>query len=290
LQKFVGGAVTILFIGLLLFPLTTGNAYDSEVEGKYELFGISYGNSKFPEDKIFLNGSKDKKVSFEWIFWLAKGNDKTILIDTGFDDETLAEKWKIKNYTAPQNKLKLLGLSPDDITDVILTHAHWDHLGSLSSYKKATVWIQQEEYDQLQKLFLEKKSSKSGVRFEDLAVLETINKEGRLKLINDDSEIFEGFALTAGGSHTKGSQYVTVETLDGAVIIAGDNAYMYENIRRHKPIGSSVDYDANLSVIREMHKKAASPFFILPGHDPKVFRWFPEIADGIVHITTTERF
>jgi glyoxylase-like metal-dependent hydrolase (beta-lactamase superfamily II) len=290
LQKFVGGAVTILFIGLLLFPLTTGNAYDSEVDGKYELFGISYGNSKFRKDKVFLNESKNKKVSFEWIFWLAKGNDKTILIDTGFDDEILAKKWKIKNYTAPQNKLKLLGLSPDDITDVILTHAHWDHLGSLSSYKKATVWIQQIEYDHLQKLFLEKKSGKSGVRFEDLTVLETLNKEGRLKLINDDSEIFEGFALTAGGSHTKGSQYVTVETIDGAVIIAGDNAYMYENIRRHKPIGSSVDYDENLSVIRDMHKKAASPFFILPGHDPKVLRWFPEIADGIVHITTTERY
>ena len=87
-----------------------------------------------------------------------------------------------------------------------------------------------------------------------------------------------------GGYHTPASQYVTVETLDGPTIIAGDSTYVYLNNRWHKPIGSAVDHAANLATIREMHRKAASPFLILPGHDPRVMRWFPRISKGIVEI------
>ena len=88
-----------------------------------------------------------------------------------------------------------------------------------------------------------------------------------------------------GGYHTPGTQYVTVETLDGPTIIAGDNTYTYRNNRWHKPIGSAIDHAGNLATIREMHRKAASPFLILPGHDPLVMKWFPRVSEGIVQIT-----
>jgi hypothetical protein len=61
---------------------------------------------------------------------------------------------------------------------------------------------------------------------------------------------------------------------------------MYENIQKHKPVGSTIDIEANLLTLRDMHKQAASPFFILPGHDPRIFKWFPEVRDKIIEIKT----
>ena len=288
MQKLVGGLIAVIFIGLLVFPFTTGSTYSKAIDGKYEIFGISYGDSKFREDKVFLDGSENKKVSFEWLFWLVKGNGKTILVDTGFDEDDLAVKWNIQNYISPQKQLERLDIRPEDVTDVILTHAHWDHIGSLHLYTNANVWLQQSEYDFIKGLVSEDVSETNGFRYKDLKLLKQIEEEGRLKLASGESIIFNGITLTPGGTHTPGSQYVTIETADGSVIIAGDDAYMYENIRRHKPIGSASDYEANLTTIRDMHKKAASPFFILPGHDPKVLRWFPKVTENIIQITTTE--
>jgi glyoxylase-like metal-dependent hydrolase (beta-lactamase superfamily II) len=104
-------------------------------------------------------------------------------------------------------------------------------------------------------------------------------------LIEGDLEIAPGIVARAGGSHTPGSQHVTVATREGPVVIAGDATYLYWNNQRHVPVGTSVDPWANLEAIRAMQREAASPFLVLPGHDRRVMDWFPEVGDGIVHIT-----
>jgi glyoxylase-like metal-dependent hydrolase (beta-lactamase superfamily II) len=92
--------------------------------------------------------------------------------------------------------------------------------------------------------------------------------------------------MTLSADHTPGHQYVTVDTLDGPVIIGGDATYLYHNNQWQVSIGAAFDHEANLSAIREMQRRAASPFLVLPGHDPLVMEWFPEVSEGIVHITT----
>jgi glyoxylase-like metal-dependent hydrolase (beta-lactamase superfamily II) len=80
-----------------------------------------------------------------------------------------------------------------------------------------------------------------------------------------------------------------VNATDGPVVIAGDEAYVYENIQWHEPIGSASYPGANLLTIREMHGLALSPFFILPGHDPRVMDWFPNVSKGVVEIAAVGR-
>ena len=60
---------------------------------------------------------------------------------------------------------------------------------------------------------------------------------------------------------------------------------MYRNNRSHIPIGSAFDQDANLRSIEAMQREAASPFMILPGHDPRVMTFFPQVSEGVAHIT-----
>ena len=123
------------------------------------------------------------------------------------------------------------------------------------------------------------------MRWQDVRLLLEAEQAGRLQLIRGAQELVPGITMTSGGAHTPGSQYVTVETLDGPVIIAGDVSYTYRNNQRHIPIGTTVDWRENLATIKAMQRQAASPFLLLPGHDPLVLKWFPPVADGVVHIT-----
>jgi len=69
------------------------------------------------------------------------------------------------------------------------------------------------------------------------------------------------------------------------VVLAGDNCILYWNHFKRIPIGRSVDVQDNLNTILIMQKKAGSPYYLVPGHDPMIMDLFPEISDGIVQIT-----
>jgi len=287
LQAMANGFAIVIVSLLLIFPWVFKSAANiSENPDRYRVYAVHYGKSSYTEGKILKGGSSSKKLPFAWYFWIIQGQDRTILVDTGFSDSRMAKKWKFRGYVKPLTRLKQLGISPTDVTDVIVTHAHWDHIGNLAAYKKAKIWMQEEEYKYARSKVNPTKERAKGMRWEDVEQLISAEKEGRLHLVQGDNTLTPGITMTLSGGHTPGSQYVTVETLDGPVIIAGDETYLYKNNRRHQPIGNAVDHEANLIAIKQMHRRAASPFFIVPGHDRLVLRKFPTVANGVVQITS----
>ena len=93
-----------------------------------------------------------------------------------------------------------------------------------------------------------------------------------------------GITAYTGGKHTYASQYVGVHTAQGTVVVASDNAYLYENLERHAAIAQTLDAQSNLQAQDRMKKIASSPRLIVPGHDPAVFQRFHRAGPGAVNV------
>jgi len=263
---------------------TPSSRWNSTASGSaYEVYAVRYGTLKsFPLAGLVKGEDKNKKIDIALMIWLIRGNGRNILVDSGFYRDPFMKQWKPADYMKPSAAISKLGLKPEDITDVIISHAHWDHCDGTDLFPKARVWIQKEEFEYYDQPEHQKGT---GVFAVDMAMLEKIKAEGRLELVDgDDKTIISGISVYTGGRHTYASQYVGVNTSKGIVILASDNVYLYENIEKSLPIPATFDVELNLRAQERMKKLAASPDLIIPGHDPAVFVKFPKPGDGIALI------
>ena len=253
----------------------------------YEVFAISYGViPDFPVASLVAGADRSRKIDIQMMVWLLKGsNGSNILVDTGFYRDKFFKQWKVNDFIKPSEAIAKAGLKPEDISDVIITHMHWDHADGMDLFPKARVWIQNDEYVYYTGEAWQAKSSHGGIEPEDVLALVRLNTEGRVRLVKgDDQEAIEGIRFYTGGRHTYASQYVSVNTKAGTAIIASDNCYLYENLDKHAPIAQTLDAASNLKAQDRMKQLASSPRLIVPGQDPAVFTRFPSPGNGVAKI------
>ncbi len=128
-----------------------------------------------------------------------KGNNgKHILLDAGFlNDIDDAKEFGVTNYVRPDSAIAKLIIKAEDITDIILSHPHWDHIDGLSLFPKAHTWIQKEDYNYFVGAAWQNGGNNGGFNKGDIRMLVDLNLAGRLTLVDGDQEIFPG--ISGGG-------------------------------------------------------------------------------------------
>jgi glyoxylase-like metal-dependent hydrolase (beta-lactamase superfamily II) len=253
---------------------------------QYEVYAIRYATiPDFPVAALIQGADPARKLDIAMTVWLVRGNGRNILVDSGFYREQLFKQWKVNDFVKPSDALAPLGVKPEDITDVIITHMHWDHADGMDLFPKARIWLQKDEYAYYTGEAWQRKGAHGGIDPDDVLAVVKLNLEGRVGLVNGDAqEIMPGVTCYIGGKHTYQSQYVGVTSKEGTVILASDNMYLYENLEKHAPIAQTLDADSNLRAQDRMKQLAASPKLIIPGHDPAVFEKFPKVNKEVVKI------
>lgn len=252
---------------------------------RYEVSAISYGVlPDFPVAGLVAGADTARRMDIQMMVWLVQGpGGRNVLVDSGFWRERMVRNWKPRDFVRPSEALAKVKLDPAQVTDVVITHLHWDHAGGVDLFPNARVWIQKEEYDYYRTPAV--RATRTGVDAEDLAVLERLEAQGKLMLIPGDAQqILPGITVYTGGKHTYASQYVGVSTAAGTVVLASDNLYLYENLEKRVPIAQTLDPASNLRAQERMLRIASSPRLIVPGHDPAVFMRFPTPGGGVARI------
>ncbi len=252
---------------------------------KYEVYAIRYGTLKdFKVSGLVAGADPARKMDIALMFWLVKGEGRNVLVDCGFYRDQFMKQWKPADYEKPSVAIERAGLKADDVTDIIITHIHWDHADGFDLFPKAKIWIQKDEIEYYAGEAWNGKK-RTAADPDDILGLVKLNTQGRVGLVNGDAqEILPGITCYIGGKHTFQSQFVGVKTATGTVVLASDNVYMYENMEKHVPIAATLDADSNLRAQDRMRQIASNPKLIIPGHDPAVMKNFPEVAPGVVKI------
>jgi glyoxylase-like metal-dependent hydrolase (beta-lactamase superfamily II) len=271
---------------LFLVAIVLAAPLRAQPKPKYEIYGIRYATLKdFSVAGLVAGADKSRKMDIAMMIWLIKGDGRNVLFDCGFYREQFMRQWHPADYEKPSVALERAGLKPEQITDVIISHIHWDHADGFDLFPVAKIWIQKDELEYYAGEAWQGKK-RTAAAPDDLLGLVKLNTEGKVGLVHGDAqEILPGITCYIGGKHTYQSQYIGVTTAAGIVVLASDNVYLNENLEKHVPISATLDPESNLRAQDRMKELAASPKLILTGHDPAVMKDFPEVAPRVVKIT-----
>jgi glyoxylase-like metal-dependent hydrolase (beta-lactamase superfamily II) len=257
----------------------------AQTKPDYEVYGIRYATLKdFSVAGLVAGADPARKMDIAMYVWLIKGGGKNILFDAGFYREKFITRWHPAEFMKPSDALQKAGLKAEDITDVIISHIHWDHADGFDLFPKAKIWIQKDELEYYAGEAWQSRRTAAGDA-EDVLGLVKLNTEGKVGLVKGDGqEILPGITCYTGGKHTYQSQYIGVKTASGVVVLASDNVYLYENLQKHVAIAATLDAESNVRAQDRMKQIAGSEKLIIPGHDPAVMKNFTEAGAGVVRI------
>ena len=279
---------TLLLSAILVTGFLNLNA---QAPPSYEIYALKYfGLHSVPVSGLALGAPKKDTMNMFFMYWLIRGNNgKNILVDAGFlKDLDIFKELNTSFYIRPDSVLQELNIKADEITDIILTHPHWDHIDGVSLFPNAHLWIQKEDYNYFVGQAWQKEGRHHGFYKRDVDSMVSLNIAGKLTLVDgDDREIIPGIKVYTGSRHTFNSQYVLVQTGEEKVLLASDNIWIYYNLEHlaSSPYpNGTFDTTAYVRSMQRMKTQVSDIKYIIPGHDPAVFSRFPLIKPDIVKI------
>ncbi len=212
----------------------------------WDVHVLEYARSKDQLVAGIVHGAHDGGVvDLPFAFVLARSGERTVLIDTGFIKEgsgaAFAEKFGIPFWVSPVRMLAEVGVAPDDVTDIVFSHAHFDHMGGIGAFPAARLHMQKREYlSWMEMLALPPQfgALTEIINPDDMRNAYDASLEHRLNLVDGDrDDFFPGLHLRFGPGHTLGQQFVVLETARGEVVVAGDCIYSKRNLLGHAGTG-----------------------------------------------------
>ena len=248
----------------------------------YKIYMIRYARQDRNRPANFFGGDPhDTPMPIDYFNWVITNDERTFVVDTGFDEASAVRRGR--EMVKPINKgLEAIGLRPDRIDNVILTHMHYDHAGNTEMFPAARYHIQEREMAYVTGKCMCHELIRHPFEEEDVVSMVRKVFAGRVEFYDGDGEVAPGITVHQIGGHSRGLQSVCVNTERGPVVLASDAAHYYEHIENDRAFASFDSLSELLEGYRILRRLAPTPQHIVPGHDPEVFNRYPaaENMDG----------
>ena len=279
--------------------------------GAREVLAVRYGQRVTSRAESYHNfhlyGEPDAALDIDYFFWVIREPGGAVtLIDTGFAPEVGARRRRA-HWTTPARALPGLGIAPDDVTTVVVSHAHWDHTGNLGEFPGAAIVMAEAEYAFWTSPIANRAQFAAHAEPGEIALLANARAEGRITLFTGQHTLAPGVELIEVGGHTPGQLIAAVatgtgsagpgETSAGTAVLASDALHFYEEIERDRPFAILADLPAMYRAYDTLAGLASQPgTHLVAGHDPAVRARFapwrtatPPGADGELQVTDLSR-
>ena len=217
-------------------------------------------------------GEPDGTARMDYFFWVLRRGDDTILVDTGFHPEAGRRRGRTC-LIEPKAAMARLGLGPDTVSRILVTHLHYDHIGNLDALPDAELVVPGREVDfWLGPLGRRGQFAVSSEEAE-LAHVRTALDAERVRAV-DDEEIADGIHVVVLGGHTPGQSVVVVATAIGPVVLASDAVHFYDELEHDRPFAVLTDLAGMYTAYDALRALAGE---LVPGHDPAVMDRYPRV-------------
>lgn len=247
----------------------------------YHAYAMRYASvaTRRVHDNFINRDMHDGPMPLDYYVWILRNRHRTILVDTGFGPRVAAQRQRARDFD-PIDTLRQIGVDPDAIEDVIVTHLHYDHAGNIDRFAKARFHVQDAEA-----AFATGRCMCEGIfRFpfdvEDIVAFVRHTFAERVSFHDGDAAPLPGISLHILPGHSKGLQAVRVMTPRGPIVLASDCCHFYANLLRRSPFVLTIDAEATMRSYDRLAGLAGGIDRIVPGHDPKVRRLYPEHQVG----------
>ncbi len=254
----------------------------------YEVYAIQYCHrSNRSKGETFLSpvlsaDFHDVAQDITYYVWLITNENRTVLVDTGFGRDELARRqemlgpgWQPDYARAPAEGVAMLGFDPKTITDVVVTHLHYDHAGTTQDFPNATFHLQELEMSYATGAQMCHDALRFPYTVDFVVDMLRHLYRGRVAFASGDAEFAPGITLHLTAGHTMGMQSVRVLTKRGWVVLASDASHFYDNHEGLAPFPIVYNVGDMLDSHRKLRRLAETPRHIIPGHDPLVLERYP---------------
>lgn len=207
------------------------------------IHAIRYADSCLPESMVLSGGDSDKRLAIAFLLYVVETQDRKVLIDAGCDS---LPGFEMHNFMSPAKALSDYGMPPEQITDVIITHAHHDHIDGLRHFPYANIYIQKDEYQK-------------GLVY--------IPKTASIKTFGEYCVVANCIEVERIGGHTAGSCIAKIQIDDTQYIFGGDECYLPICLEQKIPTGASHDSSASKKFIQQYCKPG---YRVLLTHDTQI--------------------
>jgi glyoxylase-like metal-dependent hydrolase (beta-lactamase superfamily II) len=257
----------------------------------WEVFAVRYATREDRRRREnFIADPHDGPMPIDFYVWALAGAGRTIVVDTGFGEADAARRARTL-LRRPAEGLALLEVDAARVEDVVITHLHYDHAGTLADFPRARFHLQDLEMAYATGRHMAREPLRHAYEVEHVAEMVHHVYAGRVAFHDGDAEIVPGVTVHRIGGHTLGLQCVRVHTGRGWVVLASDASHYYENMERAAPFPIVHDVGAMIEGWDTLRRFADSPRHVVPGHDPLVMTRYPapraDLAGAVVRLDVT---
>ncbi len=259
----------------------------SSAQSNYEVFALKYaGPLDRPGAMTFFNQGYSDVIQINYYVWAIRAkNGETTLVDTG-----TGKVWgpKFKGFFPPEQMVARIGIKPEQVTKIIVTHMHFDHIGGVTDFAQAfpaaKFYVQKTEFDFWVNSPLSQRAPyKPTANPDAIKAFGEMGKGPRVIQINGDMVIGPDMQLLLTPGHTPGLQTVLIPTAKGRTIVGSDCAHLFRSYKEDNPSGLITDLPGWLVSYDKLRFNAPVEN-MFPGHDAKMLTDFPKVAEDITRL------
>lgn len=249
-----------------------------------EVIALRYGTRRTFKSDVYLNydvyAEPDAELAMDYYFWVLRGADRVVVVDCGFNAASGARRSR-QLLCAPVDALHLLDIDPAQVSALVITHGHYDHMGNLDTFADVPIYIAASEFefwtgtDCAHELFMQSAEA------EDIEQLRAAHRRGQVRFVQGSLSLAGGIELIEVGGHTPGQLIVAAHTSRGRVVLASDAVHYYEEHALRRPFRHLADLVAMYRAFDRIDElTAGEQSRLVPGHDPEVMHRYPPYSSA----------